>query len=61
MLNPLELLYKVPEQRPFGVPDDQPGARLILNGEEIQLAAEFAMVTLFGLLDEVQMLFKFVE
>ena len=55
---PLPVLDDRAQQGAFGVPDDQPRARLVVELEEIQFPAETAVVPLFRLFQEPQM---FVE
>ena len=49
----LDLLADEPALR---VPEDEPGARLVLRGKEVELAAEAAVVAALGLLDVLQVL-----
>ena len=43
---------------PFGVPDDQPGADLVVELEQVQLPAEMAVVPLLRLFQDPQMLIE---
>src|SRR5271154_352783 len=47
-----ELLDDAADRRPLGVPEDEPAAGFLFDGEEIQLHAELAVIALRGLFEE---------
>jgi hypothetical protein len=58
MLAPFEIFDQGTQQRPFGMPDNQPRPGFITKGEEIKLAAKLAMVATLGFLDTLKIEFQ---
>ncbi|OPY14476.1 MAG: hypothetical protein A4E69_01200 [Syntrophus sp. PtaB.Bin138] len=58
MFLPLPILYQGAQHGPLGMEDDQPGSRLFADLEKIEIPSQLAVVPLFGLFDNPEILLQ---